>query len=302
MSRETGGASFAPRSSGAARAAAAALAALAGRALRLAARKARERVGLRAAAIGALRVAAVTARLLRRCRRRRGALRALLCRGALLIRGGALLPGLRALGALFLRVLGAFGPLLLGVLRSIAALVDHVLAMVLPVVARILARVVVVVPRVVVHVAAAAPAVRAVIVIVVERGADGDAGGEADQPRGHGCVVVAFLLHDHCRGLGVDDRGVVLRDVDHLRVGRLDHDHLLSGRRRLGLHLLLRRRLQRAGGAGLGAQALDAVEHGGTIGGEGRTHFRRPVRFPGHPLHDVGEKDERGEAGLEAGL
>ena len=130
---------------------------------------------------------------------------------------------------------------------AIAALVGEVLAVILPVVAGVvLAVVVVVVPGVVVHVAAAAPSVRAVVVVVVHRRADRDPGGEPDQAGDRG--LRAVVVDDHGIGRGrrrVDHGRVVLRHVDDLRVGRLDDDHLIAGRRGLGLDLLLRRGLQR---------------------------------------------------------
>ena len=165
--------------------------------------------------------------------------------GSLRLRlGPVLLPRLLPLGALLLRRLAAFGPLLLPVLRAIAALLDEILAMILPVFAGVFAVVVVVVPGVVVHVGAAVPSVRTVVVVVVHRRANRDAGGESDQTSRDRHVGVVVLLDDHGRGrrrLRVDDLRVVLRDVDDLRIGRLDHDHFLAGRRRLGLDLLLRR-------------------------------------------------------------
>src|SRR4029077_424522 len=104
-----------------------------------------------------------------------------------------------------------------------------------------LARVVVVVPGVVVHVRAAVVAVWTVVIRVAERGAHGNAGRESNHAGGHDLIgVVGF--DDHGRGAGrlrVDGRRVVLRDVDHLRIGRFDDDDLLAAGRGPGLHLLL---------------------------------------------------------------
>src|SRR5262249_14718705 len=155
------------------------------------------------------------------------------------------------------------------VLGAVAAVLGHVLAVILPVLARVLAVVVVVVPRVVVHVGAAVPAVGTVVVVVVHSGADHDAGGGPDHPGGRGLRAVVFL-HDHGRRrgrrLGVDGGRVVLRDVDHLRVRRLDDDHLLPGRRRLRLDLLLLVALQCADALRLLAQLLNRREHRRAIG------------------------------------
>src|SRR4030095_16831853 len=133
--------------------------------------------------------------------------------------------------ALLLRRLAAFGPLLRHVLRAITTLLHDVLAVIRPVLASVFARVVVVVPGVVVHVAAAVPSVRPVVIVVVHRRADRDPGGEPDQAGGDrlGGVIV-FLDNDHRgRSLRVHHLGVVLRDVDDLRIGGLDDDHLLAG-------------------------------------------------------------------------
>ena len=75
------------------------------------------------------------------------------------------------------------GALLLLRACAIAAVFVDILAVVLPVFARILTIVVIVVPRVVVHVAAAVPSVRTVVVVVVHRRADRDAGGKPDETR-----------------------------------------------------------------------------------------------------------------------
>ena len=79
--------------------------------------------------------------------------------------------------------LGPLGALARQVLPVILVVLARVLAVVVPVFARVLPVVVPVVPSVVVHVGAAAPAVRPVVVVVADRRADRDAGGEADHAR-----------------------------------------------------------------------------------------------------------------------
>jgi hypothetical protein len=79
--------------------------------------------------------------------------------------------------------------------------------------------------------------------------------------------------HICIRPRAVDLRGIVARDVDDVRIGRVDDDVLLAriggaGRRRrcrLGAHDLLWRRLQRAGGLRPRPQALDRIEHLGRL-------------------------------------
>src|SRR5262249_31653493 len=155
--------------------------------------------------------------------------------------GAPLLALSLCLGPVLRPVFLAFGSLLLRIARPIAALLCQFLAVIHPVFTRIFARVVIVVPGVVVHVGAAVPPVRTVVVAVVHCRADGDACRESDESSGHGIGAAALLDDNRRRGrLGIDDRRIVLRDVNDLRVRRLDDDHLLAARRGLRLHLLLR--------------------------------------------------------------
>ena len=176
--------------------------------------------------------------------------------------------------------------------------------MILPVFARVFAPVVVVVPRVVVHVGAAVPAVRAIVVVVVHCGADRDAGSETNH-RGRRCVGAAvFFDHDRVRSRGcrgVDDRRVVLRHVNHLRIGRLDHDDLLSRRGGPGRDALLRRAFQRADVARLRAQLLNAREYSGPIGDEQLPDERGPFELRRHAADHRREQRQRNEARFEAG-
>src|SRR5262249_57024288 len=125
--------------------------------------RARDRVGLRAAAIAVRRggVAAVPARLRRRPRR---AAAGGLPVGALLV--SALRPLLLPVRPLLARRLRAIAAIFARVLRALAAILVHVFPVILPGFARVLAGIVVIVPRVVVHVAAAVPAVRAIVIVV----------------------------------------------------------------------------------------------------------------------------------------
>ena len=115
--------------------------------------------------------------------------------------------------------------------------------------------------------------------------------------------AAAFLLNDHRgRRRGVDGLRVVLRNVDDLRVGRLDHDHLLAARRGPGLDLLLRRGLELPGILRLDSQPLDAGEDRRAIGGERLAEPGRPVQISRHRVHDLRKEDEGHEARLEARL
>ena len=117
-------------------------------------------------------------------------------------------------------------------------------------------------------------------------------------------VVVVVLLHDdgRRRGLGVDDLRVVLRHVHHLRVRRLDDDHLLAALDGPRLDGLLGRALQVAGRLALLPQPLDAVEHRPAIDGEGPAQLRGPGQVAGHEVDHLREGRQRDEAGLEARL
>ena len=190
----------------------------------------------------------------------------------------------------------------LRLLRTIAALVGHVFAVVLPVFARIFAFVEVVVPGIVVHVAAAVPPIRPVVIVVVHRGADRDARGEANHTCRDGGAVIAFLLHDHSRRLGVHNRRVVLRDIHDLRVGGLDDDHFRARRGRLCFNFLLRRALEVAGISRFRAKPLNAVEDSGAVLRKRLPQLRGPVDLLGHVVHDLREHHEGHETLIEARL
>src|SRR4029079_15022309 len=221
---------------------------------------------------------------------------------------GPRLPGLcgaGALAALLLGVAGAFAALVGAVLVMFLPVFARVLAVIVEVLPRVLAVVVEVVPRVVVHVAAAVPSVRTVVVVVVHGCADGDAGGKSDNGASRGGLIAVVLFLDHHRvrdGLRVNNLRVVLRHVDHLRVGRLDDDRLVSARGRLRLDVLLGCALQGAEGLGLRAQALDAVEHAFAVRRERLAETPRPGDVVRHVVDDLREQREDDEAGLEAGL
>jgi hypothetical protein len=189
------------------------------------------------------------------------------------------------------------------VARALTPFFNEILAVVGPVLARILAIVVPVVPGVVVHVNPAVPAIRSVVVVVVDRCAHRDTGGESNQASSDRLGIVIVLLdHDdgRLRRIRIDNLRVVLRDVDDLRVGRLDHDHLLAGRRRGRLDLLLRAGLERTFGVRILPQALDAVEHRRAIRRERRAEARGPVQLLGHELHDGRKQRHRDEVRFEA--
>ena len=87
---------------------------------------------------------------------------------------------------------------------------------------------------------------------------------------------------DHNRGW------VVLRHVDHLRIGRLDDDDLL-----LGLHHLLVVGLQVARRLRLAAKDLDRLDHGALVGDDGFAERAGPVEIVAHLLHDIGVVEQR---------
>ena len=166
--------------------ASAALSARAGRARRRAARVARERVRLRAAAF-ARRCGIGCGRAIDSCLSCLAGVDVdcfVVCRSWAAVRAWSFWAWV-ASGRFSCRDSTAIGALLLRVFsrRDRSRSSDDVLAVVRPVLARVLAVVVVVVPGVVVHVGAAAPPVRTVVVVVVDGGADRDAGGEADHAR-----------------------------------------------------------------------------------------------------------------------
>src|SRR6185295_17871943 len=185
------------------------------------------------------------------------------------------------------RVFGPVRALARHVLAVIGVVLAGVLAVFVEVLARVLPVVVPVVPAAVVHVGAPAIAVGPVVVVVVDGGADGDAGREPDEGAGHGRVVIVVLVDDD-RGRGrrrlrVDDLGVVHRYVDDLRIGGLDDDHLLA-LDRAALDGLLGRALQVAGGLALLPQPLDAVEDRSPVYREGAAQLRSPGEVSGHEL------------------
>jgi hypothetical protein len=92
------------------------------------------------------------------------------------------------------------------------------------------------------------------------------------------------------------------RDVDHLRVRRLDHDHLLAALGGLRLHRLLRRALQVARRLALLPQPLDRVEHRPAVGRERPAQLGSPGQVAGHVVDHLREGHERHEARLEARL
>ena len=115
-------------------------------------------------------------------------------------------------------------------------------------------------------------------------------------------VLLSFCTTTVVVGCDVDRLRVVLRDVDDLRVRRLDDDHLLAGRRGLRLDFLLRGGLQVPGIAGLCSQPLDAREHRRPIRGECLTEPGRRVQLAGHLVHDLRKEGQSHEARFEVVL
>ena len=118
---------------------------------------------------------------------------------------------------------------------------------------------------------------------------DADAYSEGDE---RGC--------DDGAGAGgdVDDGGVVLRDVDDLRIGRLnDVDGLIGDL--LHLNLLLLVGAEGSCGIGLAAQALDGSGHLGLVGRHRLANGGVVVDVVRHHLEHGGEGDEREEGRIE---
>ncbi|MDT4832729.1 hypothetical protein FQZ97_662950 [compost metagenome] len=99
-------------------------------------------------------------------------------------------------------------------------------------------------------------------------------------------------------GPGAIDHGwVVAGHIDHLRIGRLDHDdRLVIGG--AGSDLLLRRALQVARLLGLDPQPLDRIHDRVRLRQEGVAHGFHPVGLPAHHVHDRRE----GHQGFDAGV
>ena len=135
-----------------------------------------------------------------------------------------------------------------------------------------------------VDVVAATPAVAIAAPRRADRGAPDHAGGH----RGAGRVrVVVRRVRRRViapRGGAVHDDGrrVVLRNVDHLRIRRLDDDDLL-----LRLHHLLRVRLQVAGRLRLAPEDLHGLEHRALVGDDRLAERAGPVEVVAHHLDDV---------------
>ncbi len=135
------------------------------------------------------------------------------------------------------------------------------------------------------HAPVPSPAVPAPGLVVGEQCPDGNRSAEGDDGRGD---------DDTGAGDGVDDGGVVLWDVNDLRVSRLDDiDGLRSG---LDLDHLLGAGPEGARGVGLVAEALDGVGDLSLVAADGLADGGVVVDVAGHHLEDGGEGDE-GEEG-----
>jgi hypothetical protein len=98
----------------------------------------------------------------------------------------------------------------------------------------------------------------------------------------------------------VNDSGIVLRDVDDLRVGRLNHVDRLTRRRLLNLDLLLLGGLQCAGCVRVGAQPLDRGSHFALIGGKCGANRGVIIHVLRHHLQDLREIYQRDKCGIES--
>src|SRR6185503_15995979 len=137
----------------------------------------------------------------------------------------------------------------------------------------------------------AAPAVATAAPGGADRGAPDQAGGERS-PR---CVRVVvtriwrrIVAVYRSRAVHDDTRRVVLRHVDHLRIGRNDLDDLL-----LDFEDLLAVALQVAGRLRLAAKGLHRVEYRLLVGDHGLAKLRSPVEVGTHLLDDFGIVDQR---------
>lgn len=89
----------------------------------------------------------------------------------------------------------------------------------------------------------------------------------------------------------------VLRHVNNLRISRENSDEIL-----LGVHLLLRRALQRATRPGLNAKPLDRIHHVFLLIQERRTNCVRPVKLFIHHFQGIRKPRESLYAGVQPHL
>ena len=128
--------------------------------------------------------------------------------------------------------------------------------------------------------------------------ADGDASGECDAGRDGSARVVADGRGPVVRRIGrirpraVDNRRVVVRHVDRIRLGRFDDDNLLV---LLGLdrNLLLLGRGEFVLRLRAGAQPLDGVHHVGLLREHGVAELLRPVELAAHHVEDRRRRGQR---------
>ena len=133
------------------------------------------------------------------------------------------------------------------------------------------------------------------VVVAAPGRADRRAPDDARRERGTGRIRVVVrrvgrrvVAVDRRRAVDDDGRRVVLRHVDHLRIGRDDGDDLL-----LDLHDLLAVGLEVAGRLRLAAKALDRLQHRALVGDDRLAQRARPVEIGAHHLHDVGIVEQR---------
>ena len=98
----------------------------------------------------------------------------------------------------------------------------------------------------------------------------------------------------------VNDGGIVLRYINDLRIGGLNHIHGLTRRRLLHFHLLLLGGLQCAGCVRVGAQPLDRRGHFALIGGKCSADSGVIIDVLRHHLQDLREINQRDERWIES--
>ena len=104
------------------------------------------------------------------------------------------------------------------------------------------------------------------------------------------------------RARNINRLRVVLRYVNHLRIRRLDYDHLLTARCCLVLDLLLRSRLEISCRLCLRPQALNGTKNSVFVIRESLAQLRCPVRFLDHHLDDLREWGKRYVTSIEPRL
>ena len=127
--------------------------------------------------------------------------------------------------------------------------------------------------------------------VINEQSADSDANSKSDQRSGNHTA----------RGTDVNHGGIVLRNVDHLRICRLDYVHRLSRGGLLHFHLIISVGAQCAGVISLRAQTLNRIGDGSLVGCERVADGAVVVDVLGHHGDDLRKIHQRDKCGIESG-